>query len=136
VILGILRGIFGKPAARERSRWDTVFCFQFSAMRGDTRRAAISATYAEDDGIRFFLNFLPHLGLIHKHDSLFVLQDSLHAGKIAVEPGSGFLKEFPSSAESYIHEVNSLALDGIETGRQWLRFDGCGRLTARIQDGA
>jgi hypothetical protein len=59
MVQGIRGREFGKSRAGHWSGGNSVLCFEHSAVIGDTRRAAISPTNAENDSIPFILDLEP-----------------------------------------------------------------------------
>ena len=80
MIPGIAGSVIGEPGTRHRRGGDAIFYFQLSAVRGDTRRASVSATYPENYGIAVLLDLFPHFRLIREHDAFLPLQDCFHLG--------------------------------------------------------
>ena len=61
-----------KTGSDNRSRGDAVGILHRPGKFGDTRRTAVSASDAEDDGVTIFLDLSPQLGFIGEHAGLLM----------------------------------------------------------------
>jgi len=64
--------IVGKTGGDDGGGGHTVITLHRPGKLGDTRRTAVSAADAEDDGVTVFLNIFPEFRLVGEHAGLLV----------------------------------------------------------------
>src|SRR5262245_41677221 len=118
----LLRQKIGEPGRRHRRRGDTIIFFQSSGVFGDRRRAAISATDAEDYGVTPPFQLSPEIRLVRKHVSRLPHHGGLHRRHPPRKPSLHLFKKFIGAAKAYIHQVDCLAVERAKTWGQWRRL--------------
>src|SRR5262245_21319656 len=117
----LLRQKIGESHRRHRRRGDSIIFFQPSAVFGDRRRAAVSATDAEDYGVAPPLQLGPEIRLVRKHVSRLPHNFGLHRRHPSGKPPTHLFKKFIGPAKAHIHQIDCFAIERAKTGSQWLR---------------
>src|SRR5262245_1683826 len=115
----LLRQKIGEPRRRHRRRGDSIIFFQSSAVFGDRRRAAVSATDAEDYGVAPPLQLSPEIRLVRKHVSRLPHNFGLSRRHLSGKPPTHLFKKFIGPAKTYINKGDCFAIERVKTGSQW-----------------
>src|SRR5262245_38914188 len=130
----LLRQKIGEPGRRHRRRGDSIIFFQSSAVFGDRRRAAVSATDAEDYGVTPQLQLSPEIRLVRKHVSRLPHNFGLHRRHPSGKPPAYLFKKFIGPAKANIHQVDCFAIERAKTGSQWGRLRRVSWPSDRVQN--
>src|SRR5262249_41566958 len=129
----LLRQKIGESGRRHRRRGDSIIFFKSCAVFGDRRRAAVSATDAEDYGVTPPLQLSPEFRLVRKHVSRLPHNFGLHRRHPSGKPPTHLFKKFIGAAKAHIHQVDCFAVERVKTGSQWRRLYRVGWPSDRVQ---